>query len=200
MSFADTLKDVPKKKSFIQAREEAMNGLIKDIEKSIKVLATDAAKNNYNSISGFLCKAASRATNELKLVSYWEENVRTAQSPCKESPILRVDRFLYRAKGKSANDTYSCFMYQYQGFVHYSENYNADLGNEYLSMSDSNIEELRIKVEKCICELGFTKYEIKIIPKQFLYFYKTHTFWKKLDTITYKNGDLGKVMYISISW
>ena len=50
MSFADSLKNVPKKMSFIQAREQAMSNFIMDFEKSIKKLATEAAKNNSNNI------------------------------------------------------------------------------------------------------------------------------------------------------
>ena len=200
MSFAASLKNVPKKKSFIQAREQAMSNLIMDFEKSIKKLATEAAKTNSNNISGFLCEAP---RNELKLEYRWEENINNAKNKFnRTSPILRVDRYLYREKGKSSEDTVQRFTYQSYCYVHYNENFNPDSGNDYHSMSETNIEELRSKLEKCICDLGFKKYEIKIVPKQFLFFYQTqtNTFFGKKDMILSKNGDLGKVVYVSISW
>lgn len=193
MSFVDSLSQTSINDQRAKEKEtkiqSAISHFISDLETAIKTQATKAAQNNKKSLSGFFVTFCGYGGDPYgAFVDQWEDSKETTKRLSKlnggdTANIYRIDRIV-------------------DGFIETRYGGSFCKPTDVIVLSDIQIREFQNDIESTIRNLGFTKFTVKTVQKQFYQIESktTHGFFGlKTQTKRYDDG-IGKVLYIELFW
>ena len=198
MRFVDTLNQSSlseqRVKETTRIKDNAITLFVNDLESAIKRETTTIAKQGKKSLSGFCARFHGGYSGNpfLGFVDEWNDDEKcTAQLTEKYGGgcpnIYRVDRIE------------SGFLECRYGGLHG----NPSSRNTLITLSDEDLKGLCRKVESMIEELGFTRYKVSLIDKQFYLIEETttHGLFGGIKKHKKKHNDgMGKILHIEIQW